>query len=400
MFEQGKTKGNSPIANIEVSLAFSPTEIVCGNHRLLYIVGQLKPGGLERQLCYLLRGMDRECYKPAVVVWEFTKNDIYAKEIASLGIPIYSFSLKASRGGKLRGLRALLKHLNPEVVHSYSFFTNFAAQWAACGTRTISIGSVRSDFFWAKRESGFLLGHLSARWPGTQIYNSYSAAKHAEESKDIFVPKRIFVVRNGLDVKQFAHLSNPIPDKAIILGVGSLYPVKRWDRLLRATVEIKRKGVECKIQIVGDGPLRCLLHQHSEEMGISHCVEFLGYRQDISSLINSARFLVHTADTEGCPNVIMEAMACGRPVVAMDAGDIPRLVDDGKTGFVVRQGDEVSLVQRILELLQNHSLCVQMGTAARDKADREFGVDRLVTETLEAYGKAGWKNSTFSIGSR
>lgn len=398
MFVYGDRAENGSVGIIESNLPYLSSEALYGKCRLLYLVGQLRPGGLERQLCYLLQGMDRECYKPAVVVWNFCGNDMYADEIRGLGIPIYSFSEGASRGAKLSAFRSLLRQLNPEVVHSYSFYTNFAAQWAACGTRAVPIGSVRSDFFRSKEECGFLLGRLSARWPCVQIYNSHSAAKNARESKGIFVPKRIFMVRNGLDVKSFSGLFKPISGGTTILGVGSLFAVKRWDRLLMAAAEIKRRGVEFTIQIAGGGPLCHALQQQTEKLGINDCVHFLGHRPDIPSLISNARFLVHTADYEGCPNTIMEAMACGRPVVATDAGDIPYLVDDTETGFVVRRGDQVSLVQRILELLQNHSLCVKMGTLAREKAELEFGVERLVKETLEAYRKAGWKDSTFENG--
>jgi glycosyltransferase involved in cell wall biosynthesis len=391
MFVHDDVRGSSPLANIETHLPFfSSSGTEYGYHRLLYLVGQLQPGGLERQLYCLLQEMDRECYKPVVVVWDFCKDDYYVDAIHTLDIPIYFFSKGASRGVKLKAFRALLRQLNPELVHSYSFFTNFAAQWAAWGTRTIPIGSVRSDFLWAKKESGLLLGRLSARWPRVQIYNSHNAAKHAQESKCVFRPKKIFVVPNGLDVKRFAGMAETIPDESIILGVGSLYPVKRWDRLLNAAAEIKRKGMKYKIIIAGDGPLRPILQQQTDDLGIASCVEFLGHRKDISSLINNARFLVHTADTEGYPNVVMEAMACGRPVVAMDAGDIPCLVDDGKTGFVVRQGDQVRLVQCIFELLQNYPLCVNMGNAAREKAECEFGVEPFVRRTMEAYRGAGW----------
>ena len=379
--------------NLETTLPYSSSKAQYERCRLLYLVGQLQPGGLERQLCYLLQGMNREFYKPAVVVWNFCKDDVYANELRRLGVPIYSFSEGSTRGSKLKALRTLLGRLNPEVFHSYSFFTNFAAQWAACGTRTTPIGSVRSDFFWAKRESGFLLGRLSARWPSAQIFNSYSAAKQAQGAKGIFVPKKIFVVQNGLDVIRFFGTSVGIADGTNILGVGSLYAVKRWDRLLMAVAEIKRMRVEFKLQIAGEGPLRHVLQQQMEGLDLSDRVRFLGHSQDIPKLMNDASLLVHTADSEGCPNVIMEAMACGRPVVAMDAGDIPFLVDNGKTGFVISQGDHASLVRRIVELLQNHSLCSRMGASAREKANREFGIDGLVKETLEAYRKAGWKDS-------
>ena len=87
----------------------------------------------------------------------------------------------------------------------------------------------------------------------------------------------------------------------------------------------------------------------------------------------------------------MEAMACGRAVVAMAAGDIPSLVEHGKTGFVVPRGDDAQFVERLATLITNRELCRQMGEASRVKAEREFGLHRLVEETLNAYRQAGWR---------
>src|ERR1041385_5423741 len=116
--------------------------------RLVYVIGELHTGGSERQLCYLLRAMDRELYKPAVVVWNFCETDLHVATIRSLGVPLYSFTEIDSRVKKLWKLRHLIKRLQPEVIHSWSFYTNFAAYWAAMGTLTISLGSIRSDFLW------------------------------------------------------------------------------------------------------------------------------------------------------------------------------------------------------------------------------------------------------------
>lgn len=85
-------------------------------------------------------------------------------------------------------------------------------------------------------------------------------------------------------------------------------------------------------------------------------------------------------------------MAAGRAVVATDAGDVPSIVDD-RTGFVVRRGDDARLIERLATLITNRELCRQMGEAARAKAEREFGLDRLVSETLAAYRAAGWRDS-------
>jgi glycosyltransferase involved in cell wall biosynthesis len=110
-------------------------------------------------------------------------------------------------------------------------------------------------------------------------------------------------------------------------------------------------------------------------------------------LIADSTFLVHTAEDEGCPNVVMEAMACGRAVVAMDAGDVPYLIENGKTGLIVQRGDETTFAECVSQLLCDHELCCRMGLAARAKAEREFGLERLVSETLEAYRSAGWKET-------
>jgi glycosyltransferase involved in cell wall biosynthesis len=123
------------------------------------------------------------------------------------------------------------------------------------------------------------------------------------------------------------------------------------------------------------------------------CIEFMGYTENIPGLLANARFLVHTSDSEGCPNVVMEAMACGRAVVATDVGDVPSLVEDGKTGFVVPRGDEATLLARMVTLITDHDLVRRMGEAGRAKAVRQFGLDRLVSETLAAYRVMGWKDT-------
>lgn len=102
-------------------------------------------------------------------------------------------------------------------------------------------------------------------------------------------------------------------------------------------------------------------------------------------------FLVHTSESEECPNVIMEAIASGRLVVAENSGDTADLVTHGKIGFVVPQGDDAALARYVALLLTNPGLCEVMGEAARENAEREFGLDRLLTETWTAYRAADWK---------
>lgn len=363
------------------------------NCRLLYLVGRLHTGGYERQLYYILQAMDRERYQPAVVVWNYGDEDVHVPRIRELGVPLYAFSGNASAAAKLRAFRRLVRKLEPEVVHSYSFYTNIAAYWAVRGTQATAVGSVRNDFPLEKKSAGLWLGRLSARWPQHQICNSYAAAEAIHRSRSPFAPRQLCVVRNGLDIGWFQRRPMPTAGPVRIVGVGYLLPAKRWDRLLVATLELKRRGFNCPIQIAGDGPLLGALEQQAHNLGVADRVTFLGHVDDIPRLVAHATFLVHTADNEGCPNAVMEAMACGRAVAATDAGDIPSLIEDGTTGFVVPRGDTAMLVERMATLMTDRGLCQRMGEAGRVKAEREFGLDRLVEETLAAYRASGWKDA-------
>jgi glycosyltransferase involved in cell wall biosynthesis len=362
--------------------------------RILYLIGQLSLGGSERQLHSLLQQMDRSGIQAAVFVWNFRKDDPYVSRIRALGIPVDGFPAGISRANKMRIFRQIVRQWGPEVIHSYSFHTNFAASWAAVGTKAVAIGSVRSDFLPAKNSCGPLLGRLSARWPRSQIFNSLAAAESAR-SRSVFTPRQLFVIRNGLDLQYYTNTRLPREGRVSMVGVGSLWPVKRWDRLLLAGLELKRRGYESLIQIAGTGPLRSALDQRTQDLGLGDRVKFVGQVEDIPKFLSDALFVVHTSDSEGCPNVIMEAQACGRAVVAMNAGDISQLVENGKTGFVVARGDVSALVECMARLISDYDLCCSMGAAGRVKAEREFGLDRLVTETLSAYRAVGWKNSHF-----
>jgi glycosyltransferase involved in cell wall biosynthesis len=362
-----------------------------GPCRLLYLVGQLRLGGLERQLHYVLANLDRTQYQPVVVVWKLNLNDKYYRDIQSLKVPIYGFPAEWSPLSILRAFRVLARQAAPEVIHSYGFHTNFAAYYAARGTRALAIGSLRSDFAAAKKVGGYLRGALNARWPSCHIANSLTVAEAARRYPGPFAPRQISVVRNALDLNQFSS-SNETPEmRNYVAAVGSLLPVKRWDRLLRAIKETKNRLEGICFRVAGDGPLRPTLEKQAGDLGISPAVEFQGAIQDMPTFLRGAKFLVHTSESEGCPNAVMEAMACGLPVVAMEAGDIPYLVEEGKTGFVVRQGDETTFTERIFQLIRDNELCFRMGRAARAKAEREFRLERLVRETLAVYREAGWQ---------
>lgn len=379
--------------SLEASRKICRGPCIGSNHvhcRLLYLVGQLGLGGLERQLFCLIGSMDRRRYRPVVAVWGNSRNDHYAPSIRALDVPVVALGTKPSRLAKLQALRSLVAELQPEVIHSYSFYTNVLAWWVARGTAAIPIGAVQSNFIAERQNNWKLLGKLSARWPAAQVFNSSTAMQNAEGVATFFRPRRSYVVKNGVDLDKFSPQRHP--ERGYILAVGSLLPVKCWDRLIRAIADLTEKGLAPEVLHAGSGPLREELEGMARDLRVEHVFRFLGNRHDIASLLAGAAFLAHTSDVEGLPNVVLEAMACGRAVVATDAGDIPYLVEDGKTGFVVPRQDETALANRMATLLADPELSRRMGEAGRIKAEREFSLERLTSETFAVYRAEGWRD--------
>ena len=338
--------------------------------------------------------MDRERYRPAVVVWSYRETDLNVPVFRALGVPIHALPHARSRLAKLFALRTLVRRLEPELIHSYSFHTNVVAYLVARGIDAVAVGSVRSDLAWAKKEAGRILGPLSAWCPRDQIYNSHAALAAGHDSWWGRASSRRLVVRNGIDLELFRQSPVDRTGPIRIVGVGNLRPVKRWDRLLLAACELTRRRIAYRITIAGAGPLQDALEQQAVQLGIADSVRFIGHCDDIPGLLADATFLVHTAESEGCPNAIIEAMACGRAVVAMDAGDIRSLVEDGVTGFVVASGDHAQFAERLIHLSTCRDVTRRMGEAGRAKVEREFTLERLVRDTFAAYRNAGWTDAT------
>jgi glycosyltransferase involved in cell wall biosynthesis len=277
-------------------------------------------------------------------------------------------------------------------VHCFTYFLNVASWWGTRGSSTIAIGAVRCDVTRTEKSAGLLLSRISTRWPRNQIFNSYVAAESIQHWRRFFVPKRLFVVSNGVDLGRFSYVPLSQVEQVSIVGVGSLRSVKRWDRVLMAAATLQQRGLNFLVRIVGGGPLNGSLQQQAEALGVADHVAFLGDQENIPEILANATFLVHPSDSEGSPNAVMEAMSCGRAVVATDVGDIPYVVDDGKTGFVVCRGDNTMLIDRMAQLITERDLCRRMGEAGRLKAEREFGLDQLIAETLSVYRTLGWKD--------
>jgi glycosyltransferase involved in cell wall biosynthesis len=360
------------------------------NCRILYVVGSLGRGGAERQLFYLISEMDRSRCRPAVMTVDGSETDAYVPALRELGVPVAFAPAGVGKAGKFRAVTQFARQLGVEIIHSYSFYCNALAGLAAKLNGARSIGSIRSEFTLQQQISP-RWWRLNVAYPRWQIWNSQTALDQVKELGGGRVRPEIVVVRNGLDLNALPTTPLPSGDVPIIAAVGSLLPIKRWDRLLAASAILAKQGHRFRVRVAGDGPLRAQLEEQRQALGLEQRVEFLGNVKDVAGFLSEATLLAHTAESEGCPNVVMEALAAGRPVIATNVGDVRFLVQDGVSGLVVPNTDGPELVQALGSLLGDAARRQEMACAARRAAEVQFGLDRLLAETFDVYRRAGWK---------
>jgi glycosyltransferase involved in cell wall biosynthesis len=201
---------------------------------------------------------------------------------------------------------------------------------------------------------------LFLRYADGVIVNS--AGMKGECMRDFRVPEqRIAVVPNCVDLQTVQTMSGEhaditIKSSIVFSSAGRLEKEKNLAFLLRTFARV-RKETEAKLLIIGEGSEKAQLHRLSEELDIAGDIIFVGYQRNPYKYIVKSDILIHTCLFEGFPNIILEAMAFGVPVVAMDCPYGPRdIIKHGENGFLIPMNDEGALVKTLLTLAGNRAL--------------------------------------------
>ena len=170
-----------------------------------------------------------------------------------------------------------------------------------------------------------------------------------------------------------------------MLFIGRLSVLKGVQHLIEAFRAINKEYSDLKLAIVGTGEYEDYLRNLAN--GMDNIV-FTGYVDAIAvknCLYNNCVAVVLPSLSEGLPMVLLEAMACSKPIIASNVGGIPLLVKHGKNGFLMKPEDSGSLEKFIRALLENPKLKKDMGFYGRKLAENNFTVDKMVSETLMVY---------------
>ena len=231
-------------------------------------------------------------------------------------------------------------------------------------------------------------GRLKA---GGDLFVAVSEALRRRAIGRGYPPERTIAHHNGVDLTRFEAPRAP-PGGALILHVCRLVEKKGTSLLIRAFAQVRISRPDAHLAIVGDGPLRRSLEKQAARMGLGKSVAFLGHlsQQEVAQWMGRAWLLAapsitaRDGDAEGLPTVVVEAAAASLPVVASDHSGAPEAVADGRSGFIVPEGDAAALARRMLDLLAAPRLRGSMAAASRALAEERFDAIRQ-TSVLEGH---------------
>jgi glycosyltransferase involved in cell wall biosynthesis len=278
-----------------------------------------------------------------------------------------------------------------DVIHVHSAKAGFLGRLAAAarGRRRSCIHTPHGWSFWAASgaEGRFYLGleRRAAHWCRTIVALS-TDERDAGLRARVGRLEQYRVIPNGVHLERFDNERRPVPGR--ILLVGRLAPPKRPDLAVRALHQLGSSVANAELHLVGDGPLRAETERLAAELGVADRVRFLGARDDVPQLLAQAACLLLVSDYEGCPLVVVEAMAAGVPVVAAEVGGVNDLLDPGRTGFVTPAGDPVALAARLEEVLAHPALAAEMGAAGRREARSRLSIGGMTGRLTELYEEA------------
>ena len=201
-------------------------------------------------------------------------------------------------------------------------------------------------------------------------------------------PERIEVVLCGLDHDRYRNLALERFTEPTIVHLGRLRRYKSVEVALRAMVTVRERLPEARLVIVGDGPHKSALEREAKRLGLGRAVQFLGFMgsDDLVRLLNRAHLLVNPSPKEGWGLTVVEANACGLPVVASDRPGLRDSVRDGETGYLVPYGDAAAFAEKSLAILEDRELWGRMSASALERV-RELTWERCARETLDVLGR-------------
>ena len=376
--------------NIQTSKA-SGAEV---NVKVIHLISGGDTGGAKTHVHSLLHALS----KKAEITLVCFRDGPFAEEAKALGIDTRVFP-----GGFFSALgeaEQLIRSGGYELIHSHGSRGNLAGALLARRTHLPIVSTVHSDYkldYLGRPLAAMTYGLLNS-WALRQIKYHIGVS---DAMRDMLIERGFrhndtFAIYNGVDFEReipaadreafYARTGAKIVPGDVVVGAAArLDPVKDLATLLRAVAEARKTAPNVKLIIAGEGAERAHLEQLASELGIEGAFTLCGWIDDMDEFYGSIDINTLTSISEAFPYAITEGAAHRLPTAATRVGGIPKLIEDGKNGYLVDVGDYKALGERIAALATDASLRQKLGEALFEKASREYSIDVTCAEQMEVY---------------
>jgi glycosyltransferase involved in cell wall biosynthesis len=354
--------------------------------RLALVITELEPGGAERCLVEIAIGLDRSKFSPVVVSLApppvAIEKQILIQRLRNAGITTHF--LNATRAwdffAAVRRLADLFRGEQIEIVQTFLFHGNvLGARAAKAANVPHLLAGVRVA---EPRRWRIAIERWATSAAARFVCVSQSVAAFCRHRG--FASEKLVVIPNGVDVTRWQASHKPeanplglVEGRRGIVFVGRLDKQKGLDRFFCELPAVFDALPEYDFVLVGDGPQRAALQRVAKRLGLASRVHFVGWKPDAAPSIAAADILVLPSRWEGMPNVVLEAMAAGKPVVATQAEGTVELLGIAALEQTAAVGDWDSFRRRLIEIGRNSQLAAELGGKNQARAG-QFSISAMV----------------------
>ncbi len=359
---------------------------------VIHLVEELTIGGLEKILTAIVLNLNKEKYN--VSVWCLREGGFFADALIKEGIDVKILHISTSRNPlSIYKLYKLLKNRKFDIIHTHAYSAGTIGRISAflAGIPVIISHnhSVYDYYNWYYHFVERLLSFITDR----VICISDMVNRFAKETQRIN-PNKLVTIHNGIDNIRIVsgkgtsdlrkELGIPI-NHSIICIIAHMEEHKGLKYLLKSASLLLESKSNISFLLVGDGALTGELKKLCIYLKIEKNVIFAGERSDIPEILSLTDIFVLPSLREGLGLAILEAMACGKPVIATNVGGIPEIVKNGVSGILVSPGDPEALQTAIKELLDDKEMQKKMGYEGKKICEMNFNSGTMVDKVEELY---------------
>jgi sugar transferase (PEP-CTERM/EpsH1 system associated) len=361
--------------------------------RILHVISYMGRGGAEMGILKLIAGLGdgfehRICTTRGFDA-DFVRSSFSEKKMYVAGSPDLKLQFPLFR------LARIMRQYRPHIVHTRNWGAIEAVAAAKLAGVPVVIHSEHGyeiDMF-AGLPMRRRLFRRAAYAMADAIFAVTGELRDFHARQAWIRPERVGVMYNGVDTQRFAPCKESrtamrkelgLPEASFVVGaVGRLVPIKDHQTLLRAAALLPGTGIDVRVLLVGSGP-ECERLQGQATGAFEGRVHFAGDSSRVPEMLNAMDVFVLPSLNEGMSNTLLEAMACGLPVVATSVGGNPEIIENNVNGCLFTPGDAEWLANKLKLLARDPALVHQLGTAARNRAIESFSLSRML-ETYRSF---------------